>query len=63
MALQAIDVICRQVMVMDARNVAAKRTRSFHAGWEEPSFFSTGIPDLKSNRPIVDASRFMYSRQ
>ena len=28
----------------------------------EPSFLSMGIPDLKSNRPISDGWRFMYSR-
>ena len=47
---------------MDMRQVIGRRNRGFNAGWGEPSFLSTGIPQLKSNRPIVDAGRFMYSK-
>ena len=42
--MQAIDVICAEVMKMDVKQVVAKKTRSYHAGWGEPSFLSTGIP-------------------
>ena len=62
-AMQAIDVICAEVMKMGVKQVIAKRIRSYHAGWGEPSFLSTGIPQLKSNRPITDMWRFMYSRR
>ena len=62
-AMQAIDVICAEVMKMDVKQVIAKRIRSYHAGWGEPSFLSTGIPQLNSNWPITDTWRFMYSRQ
>ena len=62
-AMQAIDVICTEVMKMDVKQLVAKRTRCYHAGWGEPSFLSTGISQLKANRPIRDTRRFMYSRQ
>ena len=61
--MQAIDVICAEVMKMDVKQVVAKKIRSYHAGLGEPSFLSTGIPQLKSNRPITDTWRFMYSNQ
>ena len=32
-AIQAINVICVEVMKMDVKQVVAKRTRSYHAGW------------------------------
>ena len=60
--MQAIDVICAEVKKMDVKQVVVKRTRSYHAGWGEPSFLSTGIPLLKANRPITDMRRFMYNR-
>ena len=62
-SMQAIDVICSEVMKINVKQVIGKRNRSFHAGWGEPSFLSTGIPQLKANRPIRDTWRFMYSRQ
>ena len=53
-ALQAIDVICSEVLCMDVKDVVGKKNRCFNAGWEEPSFLSMGILDLKSNRPLND---------
>ena len=61
-AMHAIDVICAEVMKMDVKQVIAKRIRSYHTGWGEPSFLSIQIPQLKLNRPITDTWRFMYSR-
>ena len=61
-ALQAIDVICSEVMCMEVKQVAVRRTRTYHAGWGKPSFLSSGILELKSKRPIQDEWRFMYSR-
>ena len=62
-AMQAIDVICSEVMKMDVKQVIGKSIRNYHAGWGKASFLSIGILQLKSNRPITDTWRFMYSRQ
>ena len=50
--LHVVDIIAEYLSMVDLKEAAAKRERSYSGGFKEPFFLSTLEHDLKSQRPI-----------